>query len=129
MEPEVSRPVLIGTLGVGSLAIAIWCSASPAPRTHAGKKSSKIVLASTKAAEETKPGDTDSPKAPGDAGFERYRSLLNHNPFVPKLPPKPLSELKAPGITPPSLPGTGAAPEVKKTDIKVPPAVPAGPPD
>jgi hypothetical protein len=94
---------------------------------------SAAAATTTSAAESAADTRRTGASSPAPASFDRYRRLLELNPFSPRLPkkvaPPVITPVNPPPVIPPVGPGGEKPAEVKKPDAPpAPPAVPA-PPD
>jgi len=123
MQREVSRPVLLGALAVTALTAALVSLTAVRSAPRPGKSADPPALPRVVVGASV-PVQAEPPPA-ADPGFERYRRLLQRNPFAPRLPrkapaarphgdvapvlPSPPRETPEPG-TPAKTPEAAAAP-------------------
>lgn len=124
MRRKVDRSALTGAAGLGVVAVALGVlpgipSANQQRRPEAG------AVEAPAASDRARPASvTRAPAAaPADPSFERYRRLLELNPFSPRLPKKTPSVSPPPAQSSvPVLPLVGPPVPAKEPDTASPPA-------
>ena len=121
MPQRVDRPLITGALGLGALALALtW---QPVAQSAGAAANTNAAAEHTQPAAERDKAETTAPSADAPS-FDRYRRLLELNPFSPRLPkktPPAVAPSSAPPVIPPVTP-------VPPADVKKPEAPPAGAP-
>lgn len=128
MRRKVDRSLLTGAAGIGVFAVTMGvlpgipsanqqrglrAKVATSPEGHDGVR---VALAE-------QPATTSTPPS-----FERYRRLLERNPFAPRLPKKQPVLASPVLVTPPVLPPVEKPAEVKKPEA-APAAAPVKPPE
>jgi hypothetical protein len=130
MRRKVDRSVLTGAAGLGVVAVALG-TLPGIPSANQQRKSDARAVEAPAASDRVHaaPASKTPVAVPADPSFERYRRLLELNPFSPRLPKK------APVVPPvsveppvPVLPLVGP-PVTAKPPETAPPAAPAKPPE
>lgn len=132
MQRKVDRSLLTGAAGLGLLA-AVWVL----PGIPSANQQRDVRVRPAPAAEagegvRIEPAEKKAEAAPAGPAFDRYRRLLEQNPFSPRLPkklPVPPPPLVGPP-TPPVLPAVDKPAEVKKPEVPpvaAPPKAPEAP--
>lgn len=126
MQRKVDRSLWTGAAGLGALAVAV----SVLPGVPAANQRPDSRLQPVQAVKESdgvrvEPAEKKPIAEPAPPSFDRYRRLLEQNPFSPRLPKKLL-------LPPPPLVGPPAPPVLppaeKPTDAKKPETAPAAAP-
>jgi hypothetical protein len=132
MQRKVDRSLLTGAAGLGVLA-AVWML----PGIPSANQQRDVQVRPALAAEagdgvRIEPAEKKPEATAAGPSFDRYRRLLEQNPFSPRLPKKltvpPLPLIGPPA--PPVLPSADKQPEVKKPDaapVAAPPKAPEAP--
>lgn len=125
MQRGVKRPVVGAALAASAVAGGIWCLAASRASV---RPPDRVPLARMQRnhPQITKPTNvTESPPP----AFDRYRSLLDRNPFAPKLSPlRPAASGKGPAQAAPALPpAQGTEQAGPAAAAQAAPAAPPGP--
>lgn len=132
MQRKVDRSLLTGAAGLGVLA-AVWVLPGiPSANQQREVPSRPAPIAEAGEGVRIEPAEKKPAVTAAGPSFDRYRRLLEQNPFSPRLPkklPVPPSPLVGPPA-PPVLPSADKQPEVKKPDaapVAAPPKAPEAP--
>ena len=132
MQRTVDRSLLTGAAGLGALAVAVWVL--PGVPSANQQRESRMQPAQAVKVSETIRGELPEKKrvtASDAPSFERYRRLLELNPFSPRLPKKrvvPPPPLVGPPV-PPVLPPVDKAGDAKKPETAPPASAPPKAPE
>ena len=129
MQRKVDRSLVTGAAGVGMLAVAVWLLPgvpSANQQRDAGLRPARVSQAEPES--QIEPDEKKPAQEPAPPSFERYRRLLEMNPFSPRLPKK-LPGAPPPLVGPPApvLPAVGNPADAKKPETAPPAAPPKAP--
>lgn len=130
MRRKVDRSLLTGAAGLGVFAVTMGVLPG-IPSANQQRELTVKAASSPKADEGARLIVTEQPAAkPAPPSFDRYRRLLERNPFAPRLPKKPPVLASPPPVlvTPPVLPPVEKPAEAKKPET-APPAASVKPPE